>query len=332
MLYQKHFLFIIPALILLVFIIPVLLSEDPLVLEDKVEVEDTAIILFAVGDIILDRGVELNIKKNGNGDFRFPFLRIADDLKEADILFGNLEGLISDQGENVGSIYSFRANPEAIEGLKYAGFDVLSLANNHMLDYGRDALEDTFKRLKEAGIDYVGAGLNEQEAYSPLIKEVKETKIAFLAYTDLGPESWKATNEYSGMAWINEEDMERVKKDIEKAKEESDILIISLHSGKEYSTTPSSFQSYFFKACIDAGADMGIGHHPHVVQDVEKYGDGWIAYSLGNFVFDQGFSEETMESCLLRITIKDKKIEQVSCQKVKISDFFQPYFTEKSDI
>ena len=325
---QNRFLFIIFIIVFLAFISPVLLSEDPLVKEDKIEIEDPEIILLAVGDIMLDRGVELNIKKNGNGDFQFPFLRIADDLQEADILFGNLEGPISDQGKNVGSIYSFRADPKAIEGLKYAGFDVLSLANNHMLDYGRDALEDTFKRLKEAGIDYVGGGINEQEAYSLLIKEIKGIKIAFLAYTDLGPESWKATEEYSGMAWINNKDMEKIKKDIEKAKEESDILIVSLHSGKEYSTTPSFFQSYFFKICIDAGADIGIGHHPHVVQDVEEYGDGWIAYSLGNFVFDQGFSEETMESCLLRITIKDKKIDQVSCQKIKISDLFQPYFSE----
>jgi len=324
---NKSFLFIITVLVLLAFVSPALLSEDSLIKEDQIE--DPEIILFAVGDIMLDRGVELNIKKKGNGDFRFPFLRIADDLKEADILFGNLEGPVSDKGRNVGSIYSFRADPKAIEGLKYAGFDILSLANNHMLDYGRDALEDTFKRLKEADIDYIGAGLNEQEAYSPLIKEVNGIKIAFLAYTDLGPESWKATEEYSGMAWINEEYMEKVKNDIEKAKEKSDILIVSLHSGKEYSTTPSFFQSYFFKACIDSGADIGIGHHPHVVQDIEEYGNGWIAYSLGNFVFDQGFSEETMESCLLRITIKDKKIEQVLSQKVKISDLFQPYISEE---
>ena len=323
---NKSFLFIITVLVLLAFVSPALLSEDPLIEEDQIE--DPEIILFAVGDIMLDRGVEHNIKKNGDGDFKFPFLRIADVLKEADILFGNLEGPISDKGRNVGSIYSFRADPEAVEGLKYAGFDVLSLSNNHMFDYGRDALEDTFERLKEADIDYIGAGLNEQESYSPLIKEVNGTKIAFLAYTDLGPESWKSTEEYSGMAWINEEDMEKVKNDIEKAKEKSDILIVSLHSGKEYSTTPSFFQSYFFKACIDSGADIGIGHHPHVVQDIEEYGNGWIAYSLGNFIFDQGFSEETMESCLLRITIKDKKIKEVASQKIKISDLFQPYITE----
>jgi len=323
---NKSLLFIIPVLVLLAFASPILLSEDPLIEED--EIEDPEIILFAVGDIMFDRGVELNIKKNGNGDFRFPFLRIADDLQKADILFGNLEGPVSNQGRNVGSIYSFRADPKVIEGLKYAGFDVLSLANNHMFDYGREALEDTFKRLEEADIDYIGAGLNEQEAYFPLIKEVNGTKIAFLAYTDLGPESWKATEEYSGMAWINEEDMEIIKNDIEKAKQESDILVVSLHSGNEYSIIPSFFQSYFFKACIDAGADIGIGHHPHVVQDIEEYGNGWIAYSLGNFVFDQGFSEETMESCLLRITIKDKKIKEVSSQKIKISDLFQPYISE----
>ena len=138
------------------------------------------ITVILTGDIMLDRGVEYIVKD----DWRFPFLKIADYFKEADIVFGNLEGPISDKGTKVGSIYSFRANPKAIEGLTYANFNVLSLANNHSFDYGPLALKDTFLRLNKAGIDFCGGGLNETEAFSPVIKNINGTKIGFLAYTN----------------------------------------------------------------------------------------------------------------------------------------------------
>ncbi len=280
------------------------------------------ITVFAVGDIMLDRGVEWYIRQNG--DWRWPFLKIADDLKKADLVFGNLEGPISDKGQKVGSIYSFRADPAVLEGLAYAGFDVLSLANNHALDYGRAALTDTMERLREAGIDYVGAGFNEREAFSLKIKEVKNTKIGFLAYTDLGPEVWRAGDDYSGVAWIGEEDIEKVKENIKKTKQKIDILIVSLHAGREYSLEPTFFQKTFSQSCIEAGADLVVGHHPHIVQKLEKYQNGWIAYSLGNFVFDQGFSEQTMQGRLLKITIKNKKIKEVVPVDVKLNNSFQP--------
>jgi len=286
--------------------------------------ENETITIILVGDIMLDRGVEYMIKTEGKGDFRFPFLKIADELQKADILFGNLEGPISDKGTKVGSIYSFRNDPKSIEGLTFAGFDVISLANNHVFDYGREALEDTLLRLKTAGIDYLGAGFNEKEAYSPIIKELNDTKIAFLAYTNLGPETWKAGEENSGIAWISENNLETIKRDIEKVKKESDILIVSLHSGEEYQKTPTQFQIEFSRAFIDAGADLVIGHHPHIIQPNEKYKDGWIFYSLGNFVFDQSFSEETMRGQILKVLIENGKIKEVVPINIKINDFFQP--------
>ena len=286
--------------------------------------ENETITIILVGDIMLDRGVEYMIKTEGKGDFRFPFLKIADELQKADILFGNLEGPISDKGTKVGSIYSFRNDPKSIEGLTFAGFDVISLANNHVFDYGREALEDTLLRLKTAGIDYLGAGFNEKEAYSPIIKELNDTKIAFLVYTNLGPETWKAGEENSGIAWISENNLETIKRDIEKVKKESDILIVSLHSGEEYQKTPTQFQIEFSRAFIDAGADLVIGHHSHIIQPNEKYKDGWIFYSLGNFVFDQNFSEETMRGQILKIIIENNKIKEVVPINIKINNFFQP--------
>lgn len=292
---------------------------------EKKKIESSKTVFLAVGDIMLDRGVESKINKEGKGDFKFPFLKIADYLKKADILFGNLESIISNKGRKVGSINSFRADPKAIEGLVYAGFDVLSVANNHTFDYSGDGMKDSFQRLKEAGIDYIGGGFNEKEAFSLEIKEIKNTKIGFLAYSNLGPKSWKATKEIIGISWIGEKDLQKLKKDIEDAKKEVDILIVSFHWGDEYSSSPNSFQVSFAKAFIDAGADLIIGHHPHVIQPVEKYKNGWIAYSLGNFVFDMGFSKETMEGLLLEVIIKDKKIAEINSKKIKISDSFQPY-------
>jgi len=290
--------------------------------------EEKTITLILVGDIMLNRGVEYMVERYGNVDFKFPFLKIADYLKKADIVFGNLEGVISDKGIKVGSIYSFRANPEAIEGLKFAGFNVLSLANNHTLDYTRAALEDCLANLNNAGINYVGAGFNETEAFSPIIKEIKGIKIGFLAYTNLGPETWRAVRENSGIAWISEKDFERVKADIKLAKEKVDVLIVSLHTGEEYSNEPTLFQIEFSKTAIDAGADLVIGHHPHLIQRDEKYKNGWIFYSLGNFIFDQGFSSETMRGQILEVIIKDKKIKEIISREIEINEFFQPKILE----
>lgn len=283
--------------------------------------------LVFVGDIMLDRGVELEIKKNGNSDFKFPFLKIEKDLEETDVLFGNLEGPISDKGQKVGSIYSFRMDPKSIDGLLFAGFDILSVANNHMFDYSRVAMEDTFSRLKKAEIDYVGAGFNETEAYSPKIIEVNgstgspQAKIAFLAFNDLGSLSWEAKGERSGMALL---DKDKLEKSIMNAKTQADLVVVSMHFGDEYKTSPTTKQKTMAQFAIDSGADLVVGHHPHVIEPVEKYKEGWIAYSLGNFVFDQNFSEETMKGLMLKVIVENGKIEEVVPVEFQINQNFQP--------
>jgi poly-gamma-glutamate synthesis protein (capsule biosynthesis protein) len=279
------------------------------------------ITLFFVGDIMLDRGVKYSIEKYGKGDYKFPFLKIVDELKKADILFGNLESVISDKGKKVGSIYSFRADPEAIEGLKFAGFGILSVANNHIFDYGREAMEDSFKRLKEAKIDYLGGGFNEKEACSPIIKEIGKTKIAFLAFSNLGTPLWAASEKKSGICWLEKEKMERI---INEIKKKADIVVVSFHYGEEYFSKPTQFQISISHSAIDSGANLVIGHHPHFVQPIEKYKSGWIAYSLGNFVFDQKFSKETMTGLMLKISIENSKIKKVIPIKIKINQFYQP--------
>jgi poly-gamma-glutamate synthesis protein (capsule biosynthesis protein) len=279
------------------------------------------ITLIFVGDIMLDRGVKFSIEKYGKRDYRFPFLKIADELKKADILFGNLESVISDKGKKVGSIYSFRAKPEAIEGLKFAGFDILSVANNHIFDYGREAMEDSFKRLKEAKIDFVGGGFNEKEAYAPVIKEINGVKIAFLSFTNLGSEYWSAKGNHSGIAWLKAENLE---KGVKEAKENANLVIVSMHFGDEYQKKANSEQKYFAHLAIDSGADLVIGHHSHIVGEIEEYKGKYIFYSLGNFVFDQKFSKETMEGLMLKVSIENSKIKEVIPIKIKLNEFFQP--------
>jgi poly-gamma-glutamate capsule biosynthesis protein CapA/YwtB (metallophosphatase superfamily)/DNA-binding beta-propeller fold protein YncE len=284
------------------------------------------ITLFFVGDVMLDREVKKAIEKYGEGDFKFSFLKISPLLKEADILVGNLEGPVSDKGKKVGSIYSFRMDPKAIEGLKFAGFDILSLANNHIFDYGREALEDTFLRLQDAGIDYLGGGFNEIEACSPKIKEIKGTKIAFLAFTNLGSPFWQAKSATSGICWLDKENLE---KGIKGAKNKADLVIVLFHFGNEYEKKPNIEQKDFAHFAIDSGADLVVGDHPHVIQEIEEYKGKYITYSLGNFVFDQAFSKETMEGLVLKVIVEEKKIKEVSQIKFEINQYFQPEISDK---
>lgn len=286
-------------------------------------VQEEPIRILFVGDIMLSRMVGREMEKRN--DYLYPFRLAAEEIQKVDLTFGNLEGPISARGNNQGSIYSFRADPKTVEGLAYAGFDVMSVANNHIWDWGRLALEDTITFLREKRIDTVGAGRNEAEANAPVIREVKETKIAFLAYTNLYPKSLEARVSSTG---ISHSDREKIIAQIKQAKQETDIVIVSLHWGDEYQEKANASQRELAHALIDAGADLVIGHHPHVVQEVEKYKEGWIAYSLGNFVFDQTFSEETMKGLAVVAVIKDKKIADLEKRQVIISRSFQPAFQE----
>lgn len=275
-------------------------------------------IIFA-GDIMLDRGVEQMIKTNGK-NYDFPFSKIKKDL-DADIVFANLESMISDKGRNIGSIYSFRADPEAIDGLKNSGFDIVSLANNHAFDYDREAFEDTMNRLTDAGIAYTGAGFNKEEAHSAKIIELDDFKVGFLGYTEfLYPYSF-ATEDRSGITELSQENLKR---DIVKAKNEVDFLVITFHCGDEYQPEPNQNQTIWSGLAIDYGADMIIGHHPHVTQPIKKYNDKYIAYSLGNFVFDQYFSEETMSGFLFEVEVQDGMVTNAKKKHYKLNEYYQP--------
>lgn len=277
--------------------------------------------LVFVGDVMLDRGVEGKITTAGNSNFSFPFQFVRGSIQKADIAFANLEGPISDKGEEKGSIYSFRMDPAAAAALKGVGFDALSLANNHMGDWGREAFEDTMRRLRRADIVYSGAGWNAAEAHHAATIEKNGVAIGYLAFSDVGPDWMEAEEAYSGIALAS---VESVKKAVTEAKKLNDIVVTSFHFGDEYQKEPSERQRALARAAIDAGAKIVIGHHPHVIQPIEEYHGGVIAYSLGNFVFDQPFSEDTMEGMMLEVELEGDEIHAIIPNVVKLNDHYQP--------
>lgn len=288
-------------------------------------IEDSETVHFVfTGDIMLSRGIDFKMRKAG--DYTFPFLNIASTTRGADIAFGNLEGPISTRGKNQGSEYSFRANPQVMKGLLFAGFDIVSLANNHMWDWGADALTDTLDTLKQNNILTIGVGKNEAEANSPVFIMKGNQRVVFFAYTNLYPESLYASGDKPGISTFNEEKIIRA---IKEETTPEDIVVVSIHWGDEYKTESNNFQKRLGKALIDAGADMVIGHHPHVVEEIEHYKNGWIVYSLGNFVFDQNFSEDTSKGLLLEITTKSGAVEKVELKEIRMNKDFQPTLKEK---
>lgn len=290
--------------------------------------EPESVKIIFVGDIMLSRDVAKQMEKNQ--DYTFPFLKIKDFLNSADLVFGNLEGPISDRGANQGSIYSFRADPKAVVGLRLAGFKVLSLANNHIFDWGAPALLQTIELLDQNDIFSAGVGGDYDSANRILVLQEKEIKFGFFAMTNLYPDSLAATKDSPG---ISNPDFGVLANVIKAAKAEDliDFMVVSLHWGNEYEKEPEPWQVEQAHELADAGADLVIGHHPHVVQSFERYGDSLIFYSLGNFVFDQRFSEETMEGLAVEVEFKKGGEIPSKLHRIKLNEFFQPELGEIVD-
>lgn len=243
------------------------------------------------GDVMLGRSVMA--KSMDEVDFTYPFLKIADTLKNSDLTFVNLENPII---ENCPKVYvntmTFCGLPQLLEGVKIAGIDIVSLANNHSYNYGQKGVEETQVHLKNANIAYVGLD-------NLVIRKIKDTKFGSLGfeYIDHGP---------------SEEDL----KLISNSKKQVDILIIGIHWGSEYKAEPNVNQREWAKKIVSAGADVIAGHHPHWVQSIEYIDEKPVYYSLGNLVFDQMWSEETRKGLVMKLTFKDKKL--VSEEKINI--------------
>lgn len=272
------------------------------------------------GDIMLYRGVKNSVNKNFNGDYSALFEKL-EILKKSDIAFANLEGPASDVGKDLHNLYSFRMDPSVIPALKGAGFSILSVANNHVGDWGREAYIDTLMNLEENEILYTGGGMTEEEAIEPTIIEKYGMKIGYLGFSDVGPEWMKVTKDKAGLLLSDDKNFSEI---VKNASKKVDYLIVSIHFGDEYKDTHNQRQQYLAHNAVDAGAKIVIGHHPHVVEDIEVYKNGLIAYSLGNFIFDQGFSQKTMEGMLLEVKLNKDGNMSIKKNIVKLNKFFQP--------
>lgn len=244
--------------------------------------------LAAVGDLMLDRSLGYAIS---NGKLAYPFAAMGDLLTAPDLTLGNLECSLGDVGQPAAKSYTFQAPPAAAEALALGGFDVLTLANNHAMDYGPEALLQGLGLLEAQGIGHVGAGANAAAAHAPVIRDVKGIRIAILGYVNVPVEgrsnfdtaTWTATDSAPGLAWA---DPAIIQADVTAVRAQADIVIVLLHSGYEYVETPSDPQKAAAYAAIESGADMVIGHHAHILQGIEFYQGHPIVYGLGNFAFE----------------------------------------------
>jgi poly-gamma-glutamate synthesis protein (capsule biosynthesis protein) len=311
---KKVYIFII--VVALLFPVSFLIEEKA----EKVAVKEPEFITMAFGgDIMLDRGVKNSVTKNFGGDYSRLFEN-AEILKTFDIVFANLEGTASDKGKNGGSIYSFHMDPAVLPVLKNSGISILSVANNHVGDWGRPAYTDTLARLKENQILYTGGGQNKEEAETPTIIEKNSIKIGFLGFSDKGPDYMQATPNEAGILSANDPDFDTI---IMQASKQVDYLVVSFHFGEEYQTGHNKRQEYLAHRAVDDGAKIIIGAHPHVVEDMEVYKDGFIAYSLGNFIFDQSWSKPTMEGMLLEIKLYKDGEMTVKKDATQLNSVFQ---------
>lgn len=270
--------------------------------------------LAFVGDILLAGQAGFLMKKYGT---TYPFEKTAPILKKADLAFGNLECALTGEviTHNVPlnkkrTLFIFKVPPKYGQALVDGGIDVVSLANNHSMNGGKKGLIEMMDTLKKLGIVYVGAGRNYQESRSLRIIETKGVRVGFLAYSDLNPTI--ATKNQPGIA--SAKNLNLVLEEVKTARKKVDILVVSFHWGIEGSSEPTIRQKDVAHSVVDAGADIVIGHHPHVLQPIEIYKEKTIAYSLGNFVFDNP-RPIYCKTMILVVVIKDgkQKIEQIPC-------------------
>ncbi len=265
------------------------------------------ITIYAVGDISL----------RCEGD---PFAKVQHLWKDKDILIGNLETVLTNRPPTVEKSYTSITLPERISFLKKASFDSVNIANNHIIDAGVDGFLDTIKTLKKAKIGYFGGGtLKEEGTWKTEIKGLKVTLVGYNQY-NFPPKK-------SGI-FLKNIKQENILDEIRQYSKECDILIVSLHWGIEKVFYPSPEQISLSHQIIDAGAYLVLGHHPHVIQGIERYKKGLIAYSLGNFQFEHkgvNNTEKTDETFLLRVTISSKGINTYQIIPLCIDDGFVPF-------
>ena len=281
----------------------VLRARGALAVSRPRRVRTRAVTLAAVGDINLGNGPGAVMALRG---LRYPWTGTAPMLRRADVAFGNLECAVSARGFPVPKEFNFRGPPAALRPMaRYAGFDVLNLANNHVGDYGTAALLDTVKNVRRFGMTAVGAGGSLASAARPRVVERLGLRIAFVGFSNILPASFFAG---PGRAGTQPATPELIAAGVRRASRVADVTIATFHWGVERSTSPDARQRAFASIALGAGADAVIGAHPHVLQPVVRSGRRLVAYSLGNFVFGAS-SSATTRTGILRLKLSARGVE-----------------------
>jgi len=287
-------------------------------------VGESEITLVLTGDIMLGRGVGNKIDEYN--DPYFPFEEIGKYTKEGDITFGNLETTISNRGEPLEKKYVFRAKPRSLQGMKDAGFDIVTLANNHICDYGPEATLDTMDYVEQYGMDHVGLWyLNENAKNTriqrPLIIERNGLSFAFLGYGENLSSSSLATLDKPAPVPAQ---LSIMKVDIQYARSIADIVVVSIHWTRipQYVKSADQGQISLCHSLCDWGADIITNHGPHVLQEIEYYNNSIIFYSLGNTVFDLS-NEASHYSMIVNLHLEGKNLSKIDLVPIVKNDQHQ---------
>jgi poly-gamma-glutamate capsule biosynthesis protein CapA/YwtB (metallophosphatase superfamily) len=283
----------------------------------------------AGGDVMLSRHVATKISSLG---ILSPWKYVGPYLADSDITFVNLEVPLSDRFPVPSTGMSFIAPTKYIEGLTTSGIDIVSVANNHSANFGQKVFEDDLATLKAGNISACGGGMDDIEARTVKVVERNGIKYGFLCYNAITGGLMADTD--SGMAslsiepWYRDDEasIQKLEDDIRKAKQVADVVVVSPHWGIEYKLVPSESQKKVARRAIDAGADLILGTHPHVVQGSEIYKGRYITYSLGNLIFDQEWSIETKQGIILDNYFYEKKQVSANIVPVQIENYHQPKF------
>ena len=284
-------------------------------LDRLVDADDPVVHLAFAGDLAmaLDIGKNLEALAAGSGTVEpgYPFAGVAERVAAADLAIGNLECVVSLLGTPKPSApVTFRAPVLSFGAIQRAGFDVVSVANNHVLDYGPEALDDMVARLDRAGLPHIGVGRRSVDPEMPLIREIHGLKIGFFGFFDV--------------------DVEKACRDVARARARVDLIVVFNHWGVEAQTSPLGAQQTFGRALVDAGAALVVGAHAHVLQPEEWYRGRLIFYGLGNFVFaGMGFDERHRVGGLLEVDLRRRGVVARRLYRTRLDDTGAPRWLDE---
>jgi poly-gamma-glutamate capsule biosynthesis protein CapA/YwtB (metallophosphatase superfamily) len=275
------------------------------------EPEPSTVTIVAVGDMMLGNWAEDLLDREG---IDYPFTQVGEILRKADIATGNLEGPHCTQGEAMKKTYTFRMPIRFLDAYKNAGFDVVAVSNNHAMDFGSACFLECLSELQKREIKVCGGGKNLAEANRAAVIERNGIKTAFLGYSLTYPkEAWAAPGK-PGTVFA---ERNRLIRAVELASEENDLVVVQFHWGGEGKQDLRDYQSDLARLAIDHGADLIIGHHPHILQGIESYKGKLIFYSLGNFTF-ASYSKRARTSAIAKVTL-DKSGKLVTAEAIPVN-------------